>query len=454
MPAYTLPPSDLLTRLKSYQSLLAPYPPIETFSELNFTQKDLIQHLNYSKSIALNLHIPFCKELCNFCNCNIVVTRQYGLAAQYAEYLRQEIQWYRDSLREAGKEFPIPNQIYVGGGTPTFLLADDLRRVLLGIDNTFGTSKSVDRDYCIEIDPRSVDHELISLLKSLGFNRLHFGLEDFSNDVQHAINRKYTYERIKQSTSIARAQGIHSISVDMTYGLPEQSVITFINSLKQILRLVPSRIVLQRYTHNPKAFLSQQAIKSESLPAEAAIYEMQTFAINYLKEVGFQAVGSNCFVHNEDPLSDATKNGRIHWTYRGYTKESSDTVLGFGLSAVSTTPSAIWQNQLNLRNYTKQIRTQGHSVYRGTTLSQDDQIRRDITQKLLCNIQIDKERFKSQWKQNFDTYFAQELAVIQKQFGQQLLINNDNELKLTTSGQWVANQLATLFQGQGGINNT
>ncbi len=454
MPAYTLPPSDLLTRLESCHSHLAPYPPIENFRELNFTREDLIEYLKFSQSLALNLHIPFCKELCNFCNCNIVVTRQYGLAAQYAEYLRQEIQWYKDALKASGREFPTPNQIYVGGGTPTFLLADDLRRVLLAIDNTFGTSKSIDRDYCIEVDPRTVDHELVSLLKSLGFNRLHFGLEDFNNDVQQAINRKYTYERIKQSAAIARAQGIHSISVDMTYGLPEQSVITFANSLKQILRLVPSRIVLQRYTHNPKAFLSQQSINSESLPSEQAIHEMQSFAINHLKEIGFQAVGSNCFVHNEDPLSDATKNGRIHWTYRGYTKESSDTNLGFGLSAVSTTPSAIWQNQLSLRNYTKQIRSQGHSVYRGTTLSRDDQIRRDITQKLLCNIDIDKEAFKTQWQQSFDTYFAQELATIQKQFGQQLLINNDQELKLTTSGQWVANQLATFFQGHREANNT
>ncbi len=454
MPAHTSTNSDLLTRLESFQSRLSPYPPIETFSELDFSQEALSEYLNFSQTPAINIHIPFCKELCNFCNCNIVVTRQYGLAAQYAEFLRQEIQWYRDALKAQNKEFPAPNQIYVGGGTPTFLLADDLRRVMLAVEGAFGTNKSIDRDYCIEVDPRNVDHELISLLKSLGFNRLHFGFEDFSNDVQQAINRKYSFERIKQSASIARAQGIHSISIDMTYGLPEQSVITFSNSLKQILRLAPSRIVLQRYSHNPKIFKSQQSIDSDTLPSEKAIQDMQEFAVSHLKEIGFHAVGSNCFVHNEDPLSDATKKGRIHWTYRGYSKEPSDTVLGFGLSALSTTPSAIWQNQLSLRNYTKQVRTQGHAVYRGTALSLDDQIRRDITLKLLCNEEIDKEAFQVRWKQNFDTYFANELETIQKTFGKQLLINNDHELKLTTSGQWVANQLATVFQGHWQTHNT
>ncbi|GAB2196292.1 radical SAM protein [Sessilibacter sp. MAH4] len=449
MPAFTPPKADLLARLSTCPTLQVPYPPIETFKELEFQAEDLEKHLRASQSFAIHLHIPFCKELCNYCNCNIVVTRQYGLAAQYADYLKQEIQWYGQIIKGMSQKRLPPKQIYFGGGTPTFLLADDLRRVTYEIENSFGVSHAVDRDYCIETDPRTVDTELVSLVKSLGFNRIHFGVEDFSTQVQQVINRKYTFEKLKQSTSDVRSQGIQSVSFDVTFGLPQQSLGSFMSSLKQLLKLSPSRVVLRKYHHNPKIFTSQSLIDIESVPEDKTVMEMRTFAINHLQSSGYCAIGPDCFVSNDDPLCDATKSGRLQWTQHGYVPDVADTVIGFGLSAISSTPSAVWQNQLGLRDYTRQVRSYGHSVYRGTELSVDDQIRKEITQRLLCNLEVNKEEFESRWKTSFDHYFAKELSNLEQEFGQQMVISNQQKLRLTPSGQWFANQLASYFRRAG-----
>ncbi|WP_317933416.1 coproporphyrinogen-III oxidase family protein [Halioxenophilus sp. WMMB6] len=391
------------------------------------------------------VHVPFCREVCNFCNCNIVVTRQYGLAAQYVDMLRREIQWYGEALHDTPLTQSPLKQLYIGGGTPTFLLADELRRLMSGIRDQFGVSTSPDRDYCIEIDPRFFDSEMAQLIKSLGFNRVQFGLEDFNVDVQQATNRKYTGQTVQDAVAAARQAGIKLISIDLLYGLPYQTQASFAATLKQVARLQPTRVFMRHFQFEPATFQTQAQLNEAEIPDSNTLVSLQNLAAEFWLTQGYAPLGAVGFMRNTDPLYNAAEHGILYSFHRGYGSQPFDFQLGIGQSAISRTPSALWQNQRHLRDYTKQVVKQNHSISRGLYLNEDDRARQFVAEKLLCNQSISKRDFEQRWQQPFDDYFADEMAVLNCLKTDNILQNDANSFGLTGSGRWFAAELAALF---------
>jgi len=396
-----------------------------------------------TQRLSIYVHIPFCRDLCSFCNCNIVVTRQYGLASQYTDLLRQEINWYGQALRNTQLALNPLQHLYIGGGTPSFLMADDLRKISSALAENFNLSTAPSRDYTIEIDPRHFDDDHARLLASLGFNRVHFGVEDFSQPVQQALNRKYSTELIQESVTAARRAGIKLVSVDLIYGLPKQTNASFQATLQQVAKFRPSRVQLRSLQHEPGLYDSLAA--NAVLPNLGNIKAMQEEAGRFWLDQGYVALGCGGFATPTDPASAAASQGQLYISQRGYTRQNFDGQLGFGMSALSRFGEATWQNQPSLRDYLKQINKLGHAVYRGKNLTIDDLMRREIAEKLLCGQKLVKSEFGQRWNCQFDDYFAAELDTIASVHAVPLVVSDMANFSLTQEGRWYSQELAAIF---------
>ena len=445
MATFTPPSTEQWSKLHSLPCRSETPSVLQRLTDFSLDKDRLNTLTGDSTRLALYVHIPFCRELCNFCNCSIVVTRQYGLAAQYVDMLRKEIGWYGQALARTQLTSRPLEKLYIGGGTPTFLLADDLHRLANSIDDNFGLSKSADRDYCIEIDPRFFDQEMANLIYSIGFNRVHFGLEDFNGSVQQVINRKYTVERVQQAVVMAKTAGLKQVSIDLLYGLPAQTLASFTATLKQVARTQPSRVYLHQYRHQPSLFPSQKSLDSTLLPSEGELLKLQTAAVNFWQSQGYNSLGTDGFVREGDPMFTSVNQEQLYRCHRSYSRHNYENQLGIGMSATSQTPLALWQNRNTLRDYIKQVMRHNHAVHRGLTLNKDDIIRRDLIEKLACNQSVNKQKFNADSGHNFDHYFADELEAMSHMDMENLICNTPEAFSLSTTGRWYAREIAAVF---------
>ncbi len=445
MATFTPPTTEQWKTLYDLPDLQETPSAMQTLSGFALDEQQLRQHIADSRNLSVYVHVPFCRQLCSFCNCSIVVTRQYGLASQYVDMLNREIRWFGEALcNTPALESPL-EKLYIGGGTPTFLMSDDLQKISASLANYFGQSHSSERDYCIEIDPRLFDADTAELLAQLGFNRVHFGLEDFNTQVQQAVNRKYTVERIQQSVTLARNAGLKQVSIDLLYGLPEQTLATFNATLKQVARMQPSRVFLRQFKYQPCLYPAQKTLDATQLPNRMTLLDQQASAINFWQTQGYALMGTDGFVRKGDPLHRAAQTNQLHYNHRDYCAHRYDSQLGLGMAAVSHTPNAIWQNQSNLRDYIKQVLKLQQAAQRGLPLNQDDQIRRELTEKLLSNQLLKKTNFKDRYSTEFDDYFRDELTAIDKIGMNDLIDNTTDYFCLSEMGRWYARQIAALF---------
>src|SRR5690606_1134972 len=211
--------------------------------------------------LSVYVHLPFCESLCYFCACNKIITRDHGRTAQYLDYVEKEMNLtsrYLGSDRRTA-------QLHLGGGTPTFLSAEELTRLMYALRSHFEFTP--DAELGIEIDPRTVNHDTLAMLADLGFNRSSFGVQDFNPDVQAAVNRIQPLEMVERALDASRAAGFQSVNMDLIYGLPKQTYATFDRTLDEVLRLSPDRIALYNYAHLPTRFKAQRLILAKDLPS-------------------------------------------------------------------------------------------------------------------------------------------------------------------------------------------
>ena len=213
--------------------------------------------------LSLYLHLPFCRDICYYCACNKIVTRQKGVARQYLDRLQREIE--RQSAL-VGSNRPI-TQMHWGGGTPTYLDNAEITELMHTLASNFRLLDKEYREYSIEIDPRTVDHSTIALLKGVGFNRISLGIQDFDPVVQQSVNRVQPYEMVAPLVDNIRSHHFRSLSFDLIYGLPHQDRHTMQETLRKVVTLRPDRIACYNYAHLPERFSSQRAIDRLTLPS-------------------------------------------------------------------------------------------------------------------------------------------------------------------------------------------
>jgi oxygen-independent coproporphyrinogen-3 oxidase len=333
--------------------------------------------------LSLYLHVPFCDTLCWFCGCHTTVVNAYSPVANYLGLLMKEIEIVAAIV---GPGHPVTH-IHWGGGSPTMLAPDDVRKLGAALKSHFEFAPGA--EFAIEIDPRGLKDEMVAALADAGVTRASIGVQDFDLKVQQAINRIQSFEETRSAAERLRAADIGALNIDLVYGLPHQTMDSVKNTIEQSLTLTPQRFAVFGYAHVPHFKKHMQLIHDEALPdgeARLAQYEL-THAM--LTARGFAAIGLDHFARIDDALAVAQREGRLARNFQGYTEDNAPALIGLGASSISALPQGYAQNKPDVPEYRKAILASALAVARGIVLADDDRLRRAIIERLMCDLAVD-----------------------------------------------------------------
>ncbi len=399
--------SELLNKYNINGPRYTSYPTaLEFNSDFGNAEFEIAVKESNSKDLSLYVHVPFCHSLCYYCGCNKIVTRHKHKADIYLDYLEKEIIGRSATFSEHKVQ-----QLHLGGGTPSFLSAQQFSRLIGNLKSHFNFKDKVEMS--IEIDPREIELDLLDHLKELGFNRLSFGVQDTNLKVQEAINRVQDTEFVQQLIERGRELDFDSVNLDLIYGLPHQTEALFEKTLNKVLELNPDRISLFSYAHLPSRFAAQRKIKDEWLPQTNDKLKLMLNAIDKLTNNGYVSIGMDHFAKPDDELAIAQKAGELHRNFQGYTTQGECDLLGLGVSSISSVGMSFSQNFKELKEYYAALDEQQQAVEKGLVLQQDDIIRGTVIKQLMCNFSLDKIKASEELNINFDQYFAEDLAKLE-----------------------------------------
>ncbi|KAF6660889.1 oxygen-independent coproporphyrinogen III oxidase [Pantoea sp. EKM101V] len=415
------------------------YPTALEFSE-DYTETDF-QHAmaRYpGRPLSLYVHIPFCHRLCYFCGCNKQVTRQRHKADRYLDVLEQEIIQRAPLFRQRRV-----TQLHWGGGTPTFLDRQQVSRLVGLLKQHFNVTD--DAEMSIEVDPREMALDMIDHLRSLGFNRLSMGVQDFNKAVQARVNRVQDEEVIFSLMARAREQGFRSTSIDLIYGLPLQTPDSFAWTLERVVALNPDRLSVFNYAHLPALFAAQRKIKEDELPSARQKLDILQQTIATLTQQGYHYIGMDHFAKPQDELAVAQRDGKLHRNFQGYTTQGDSDLLGLGVSAISMVGDSYAQNQKDLNSWYSSVEQQGNGLWRGVALTRDDCLRRDVIKTLICHFSLDFAATEAQWGICFHDYFAEDLALLKPLIADGLVEQTTTGLEVTGIGRLLVRNICMCF---------
>ncbi len=418
------------------------YPTALQFKE-NFSQEGFIRTIGALPNdhpISLYLHIPFCEDRCFYCACNKVVTKHKDRGVVYLQYLRTELGMYAELVGER----PV-KQILLGGGTPNFLTAEQLNKLISDIRNIFNVSPANELDLSIEIDPRYADDSYLEELQAAGFNRLSFGVQDLNPQVQAAVNRVCSKEHIEYLVESAREIGYSSIHMDLICGLPHQTPESFLETVAEIARLRPDRLSIFNYAHLPHRFPSQQRIRLEDLPSALDKLNILHNSIDYLRNSGYQYIGIDHFALDDSPLAIQQNNGTLHRSFQGYTTHGECALIGTGVSGISRTKTVYSQNCRTLEEYYGRLEKKELPIWRGYETHRDDRIRHALIMQLICHGKLDIAAFEKKWDIRFIDYFEKEYLCLIQQQDEGLLEITTQKLEVTTLGFLLIRNICMVF---------
>jgi oxygen-independent coproporphyrinogen-3 oxidase len=393
------------------------------------------------KSLSVYVHIPFCKSLCYYCACNKIITHNTERAAEYLEWLKQEIR-VQGALFDETRRM---TQLHLGGGTPTYLSNAQLGELMAALDEAFHFAPPAEREFSLEVDPRTVTPEQIHELHDLGFNRLSFGVQDFDRDVQEAVNRLQSEEQVVELVQAARDAGFQSVSVDLIYGLPRQTVASFDATLTKIIALQPDRIASYSYAHLPQLFKAQRLIRPEDMPPPERKLELLELTIRRLTAAGYVYIGMDHFALPDDELSLARENGTLQRNFQGYSTHADCDMIALGITSIGKVGDTYSQNVKETAQYQHRLEEGRLPVFRGYRLNADDRLRRDVINALMCHNRIDFATIEAAHGIVFRDYFADALAQLQEMADDGLLAIREGEIEVLPAGRLMMRNAAMAF---------
>lgn len=420
------------------------YPTAVEFNQ-NYPVEQMVEAAARSKAsdrpLSLYTHLPFCAHLCYYCACNKVITKKRDKAMPYVERLLKEAAMQSKLF---GADRPV-KQLHWGGGTPTFLPNDVMQELMAGYAELFNLQSGDERDYSVEIDPREVDQDTLPTLWKLGFNRISLGVQDVNPQVQKAVNRIQPREMTEAVLSEARQLGFRSINLDLIYGLPHQTPESFADTLEAVLEMSPDRLSVFSYAHLPDRFYPQTRIKNDTLPSPQQKLTILHNTINRLLEAGYEYIGMDHFAKPDDSLAVAQRAGRLHRNFQGYTTHSDCDLVSLGVSAIGQTDDAYFQNNHDLPAWEASIDAGQLAITKGVNLTRDDRLRRWVIGQLICQFRLDRQQFAAQWQENFDSYFADELARLRPMIADELICDNGQVLQVEPAGRLLIRAICQIF---------
>ena len=401
----------------------------------------LLSNAEQGKPLSIYVHVPFCASPCFYCGCTKIVTRNPQHAAAYMRRLRREIA-LQGALFDRRR---VVEQLHFGGGTPTYFSIAELGVLFDEMREHFHLDDSDQREFSIEIDPRTVAPETFPGLAMLGFNRISLGVQDFDPEVQRAVNRHQSVQMVEDCLLQARAAGFRSVSFDLIYGLPKQTLKGFTRTLDTVIELRPDRVAVYGYAHMPSKFKAQRAIASDDLPdAEARLQLLET-TVERLTAAGYQHIGMDHFALPEDELCTAQAQGHLHRNFQGYSTRAECDLVGLGVSSIGQVGNAYAQNFKELSQYYAALDEDRLPIERGIALSTDDLLRREVIQQLMCHGKLDGSSIGARYSLDFRTYFAKELRELEALQQDGLVVIDGETVTITERGRFLLRTIAMPF---------
>ncbi|MDD2653087.1 MAG: oxygen-independent coproporphyrinogen III oxidase [Sulfurimonas sp.] len=410
----------------------------DTFGYDEYIKK--LQQQDSARPLSLYFHLPFCKNACYFCGCNVVFTSKEDKMVRYIDYLKRELKIlasYVNCNREV-------IQMHFGGGTPTFFNAPQLEEVIKEIKSFFPNFVK-DAEISCEIDPRHINEEQMKVLSDNGFNRVSFGLQDFNEKVQHAVHRIQPYAITKAAMDLARKYGMHSVNVDLIYGLPFQTLETFKETLELALTLNPDRFAVFNYAHVPWMKKTMRKIDETTLPLPDEKLRIMQHTISFLTSNGYKMIGMDHFAKPEDELFKAIEKGELHRNFQGYTTKGGADLVGVGLTSIGEGVDYYAQNTKDMQEYEEAIDANKLPFERGIVLNRDDQIRQFVIMELMSNFKLDIKRFEKLFGIDFKSYFADAVEALKPFEDDELLMISDDFIECSQTGTLLIRNIAMPF---------
>jgi oxygen-independent coproporphyrinogen-3 oxidase len=436
--------TDLIVKYGGRGPRYTSYPTALQFNE-NLTVDDYRQRVHESNNsgvpLSLYVHIPFCHSLCYYCGCNKIITRNEERVQKYMDNLYREIDM-QSKLVAADRKV---EQLHFGGGTPTYLDADQLRHLMQELGKAFNFDTSDNREFSIEVDPRTVDADSIRVLAELGFNRLSLGIQDFEPDVQKAVNRMQTAEQVRELTEAARAAGFGSISYDLIYGLPLQTSDSFNRTLDEVIALRPDRLAVYNYAHLPQRFKGQRMINDLDIPLPETKLEILKNTIERLCGAGYVYIGMDHFALPEDELVQARRNSTLQRNFQGYSTHRQCDLVSLGVSGIGNIGNMFAQNSLTTMEYEEILERGELPIRKGIIVDRDDQIRAAVIQALMCYDSVNFDAIGEQEGIDFRDYFAKEIERLKPLAADDLIELDDDGVTITPKGRLLLRSIAMVF---------
>ncbi len=395
----------------------------------------------HQKPISLYFHLPFCPNICYYCGCNKIITKDHGRSAKYIKYLAKEMNLVTE-IMGATQKIPV-TQLHWGGGTPTFLSHEEMRELMGYTKEHFELQEG--GEYSIEIDPRRVKETDIQLLAELGFNRISLGVQDFHLEVQEAVHRVQTIEETQAVIIWARQYGFNSVSVDLIYGLPKQSPTTFRQTVDAVIEMNPDRLSVYSYAHLPSIFKPQRRISEADLPVAKDKLDILANTIDQLNQAGYVFIGMDHFAKPNDELAIAQQQGRLHRNFQGYSTQAECDLLAFGISSIGKVANTYPQNVKTLDEYYHALDQHQLPTLRGLQLDPDDILRRELIGELMCQFKLNTDEFAANHGIHFQEYFAKEMNELQELEEAGLLEWDGNIIHIPTKGRLLVRRVAMAF---------
>lgn len=423
------------------------YPPANFFTDA-FKSSDYVKQLKDSNTqdpnnISLYVHIPFCPQRCHFCGCNNIIGIGKSVIRQYVDALKVEIESVVKNLDLSRKV----TQIHWGGGTPNSVSMDFIREIM-----DFFHSKFTFADFseiAMECSPAYLEFNHIDQLAEMGFNRVSLGIQDFRPEVLEIVNRKPPKHPVEDIVKKLRESGFTGINLDLIYGLPLQTVDSFMESVEKAAKIGPDRLVTFSYAHVPWVKEYQKKLEDVGLPTPAEKLSMLVNSYKYLTENGYVSIGMDHYAKPDDELAVALVNKKLHRNFQGYcTRQTTGQVYGFGSSAITQLFGAYMQNVKGVHEYIDLIQQTGFATEKGYSLNREEQIRRDVINEIMCNCYLNFSDVAKRF--NTDISDIQKVvdynpAKLQEFIDDELLVIDGNKISVNEKGKMVVRNIAMAF---------
>ncbi len=433
---------DLIKKYATSAPRYTSYPPATELTE-DFTELDLrmaIAASNQRQSpLSLYFHLPFCQSACYFCGCNVVVSSNKTLAENYLHYLTREIETTSaliDSTRHV-------QQLHWGGGTPNYLSLKQVEYLWEIINLHFKFDREA--EISIEVNPKYIDRNYIFFLRSLGFNRISFGIQDFNPQVQEAVNRIQPEKMLVEAMGWIKEAGFESVNVDLIYGLPYQTLETFRETVRKTVKLNPDRIAVFNFAYVPWMKPLQKKIPQSALPPAQEKLEILQMTIQELTDSGYVFIGMDHFAKPDDELAIAQRNRALKRNFQGYTTQPDAELFGFGATSIGMLEDAYAQNHKRLKDYYRAIDAGYLPVSKGIKLSRADILRRDVIMQIMSNFWLKKSEIELKYGVKFDEYFSAELEEMAPLERDGLVKVGRDRIEVTPLGRLLVRNIALLF---------